>query len=244
MKIILVNDDGYKAKGLRVLAKKLSVRHDVKVVAPKSVKSGYSHAMTFGRDIIVKKRIIDNLEYYIVDGTPCDCTKFALLEVDKNVDLIVSGINDVTNVGTDVLYSGTVNAGYEAGILGYKAICVSLDAKNGYYDDLADFIVNNLDKLISLSKGEYIPSVNARLERKEQWKGVKMCYLGERRYHDYYDKRRSRYHLKGKWYTNDKDETSDVVSNCEGYVTITVGKLSYESLAPSEFEGFSDKLCW
>ena len=132
MRILIVNDDGIHAKGLLALSKKLSREHEVTVVAPDSERSASSHSITLYRPLRVKKEEMDELPgvaCYMTDGLPVDCAKLGISHILKsNVDLVVSGINHGPNMGSDILYSGTVAAALDAVIMGYSAIAVSCDA--------------------------------------------------------------------------------------------------------------------
>jgi len=129
--ILLSNDDGYLARGLRVLAEALGEFATVTVVAPDRNRSGASNSLTLDAPLRVEQ-VADNI--YFVNGTPTDCVHVAitgLLETEP--DMVVSGINHGANLGDDVLYSGTVAAAMEGRFLGLPAIAVSLvlgDAKN------------------------------------------------------------------------------------------------------------------
>jgi 5'-nucleotidase len=127
MRILLCNDDGYRAIGIQTLARHLRQGgHEVLIVAPSEERSGQSHAMTFFRPIVTHR--IDE-QTWSVEGTPADCAALALHHFlrDRQPDLVVSGINHGMNVGWDVNYSGTVGAATEAGLLGHRAIAVSVD---------------------------------------------------------------------------------------------------------------------
>jgi 5'/3'-nucleotidase len=129
--ILLSNDDGYLARGLRVLAEALGEFATVTVVAPDRNRSGASNSLTLDTPLRVEQ-VADNI--YFVNGTPTDCVHVAitgLLETEP--DMVVSGINHGANLGDDVLYSGTVAAAMEGRFLGLPAIAVSLvlgEAKN------------------------------------------------------------------------------------------------------------------
>lgn len=138
MRILVVNDDGINAKGIKTIAARLAQDHDVTVVAPDSEKSATSHSITLNRPLRVSHAEPSGLEgvlCYALDGTPVDCTKIGIAHVmEGNVDLIVSGINHGHNLGSDVIYSGTVAAALDAVIMGYPALAVSI----------ASFCPNNL----------------------------------------------------------------------------------------------------
>lgn len=114
MNILLTNDDGYTSEGLHSLLRALSKKHNIFVLAPLSQKSAVGHGITINRSMRLKK-----IEHgFALEGTPADCVKVAVYGVFKDVkfDLVVSGINDGANLGTDVFYSGTV-AGAREGLL-------------------------------------------------------------------------------------------------------------------------------
>lgn len=124
MHILLSNDDGYLAPGLRILAETLSRHHSISVVAPERNRSGASNSLTLERPLRAQRA--DNGFYY-VNGTPTDCVHLAITGLlDNEPDIVVSGINAGANMGDDVLYSGTVAAAMEGRFLGLPAIAVSM----------------------------------------------------------------------------------------------------------------------
>ena len=131
MHILVSNDDGYLARGLRVLAEALGEFARVTVVAPDRNRSGASNSLTLDSPLRVEQ-VSDNV--YFVNGTPTDCVHVAITGLlDTEPDMVVSGINHGANLGDDVLYSGTVAAAMEGRFLGLPAIAVSLvlgEAKN------------------------------------------------------------------------------------------------------------------
>ena len=129
MRILLSNDDGYQARGLRVLAEYLSDLAELTIVAPDRNRSGASNSLTL--DVPLRVEQVDANLYY-VNGTPTDCVHVAitgLLEVEP--DMVISGINHGANLGDDVLYSGTVAAAMEGRFLGFPALAVSLVLADG-----------------------------------------------------------------------------------------------------------------
>ena len=127
--ILVTNDDGITAPGLRTLIHVMNKIGEVVVVAPDSPQSGMGHAITISDTLCSKKEKIDDgpqVEYSI-SGTPADCVKFAIREIlDRKPDLCVSGINHGANSSINVIYSGTMSAAVEAGIEGIKSIGFSL----------------------------------------------------------------------------------------------------------------------
>ncbi len=124
MKILLSNDDGYHARGLRILRRTLAELADVTVVAPDRNRSGASNSLTLD----VPLRVLEiEPGLYCVQGTPTDCVHLAITGLfDFEHDMVVSGVNDGANLGDDVLYSGTVAAAIEGRFLGLPTLAVSL----------------------------------------------------------------------------------------------------------------------
>jgi 5'-nucleotidase len=128
MRVLVSNDDGVDAPGIDFLARRLSVVGEVIVVAPDRDRSGASNSLTLDQPIRVTR--LENGRYRVA-GTPTDCVHLALAGLlDKEPDIVVSGINNSANLGDDVIYSGTVSAAMEGRFLGLPAIAVSLAAKD------------------------------------------------------------------------------------------------------------------
>lgn len=129
MQILLANDDGIHAPGLRALYNELKQLGSVEVVAPAIEQSGVGHTVTYRSPLQVEE-VFDHGEHFgwAVHGSPADCVKLGILELSKNKpDLIVSGINSGSNYGINVLYSGTVAAAIEGAFFGIASIAVSLN---------------------------------------------------------------------------------------------------------------------
>lgn len=183
MKILISNDDGYLAPGIRALADELSKLGDITVVAPERDRSGASNSLTL--DSPIRANRAEN-GYYAVDGTPTDCVHLAitgLLEDDP--DIVVSGINSGANMGDDVLYSGTVAAATEGRFLGYPAIAVSLVAQSGHdvshYATAAKVVTTLMEKLDDHPlPSNTILNVNVPDLPWEEIKGIEATRLGHR----------------------------------------------------------------
>jgi 5'-nucleotidase len=180
MKILVSNDDGVYAPGIRALATEMSAIADITVVAPDRNRSGASNSLTLTRPIRVKK--LDN-GYYSVEGTPTDCVHLALTGfLDSGVDLVVSGINEGANLGDDILYSGTVAAAMEGRYLGFPAIAFSIAGENIQYYDTAAAIAR---QLVSKLRANMLPSqtilnVNIPDLPLDNIKGIEVTRLGTR----------------------------------------------------------------
>lgn len=132
MRVLLSNDDGVDAPGLRVLADHLVELGEVTVVAPDRDRSGSSNSLTLDQPVRVT-HLADGR--YRVAGTPTDCVHLALSGLlERDPDIVVSGINDSANLGDDVIYSGTVSAAMEGRFLGLPAIAVSLAGPSERHD--------------------------------------------------------------------------------------------------------------
>lgn len=146
MRILLSNDDGYRAPGLEAMASILSETDTVTVVAPERDRSGSSNSLTLERPL--RAHVAGNGFYYI-DGTPTDCVHLAITGLlEQEPDMVVSGINAGANMGDDVLYSGTVAAAMEGRFLGLPAIAVSMTSYDPrHFDTGARAIVSVIDRL-------------------------------------------------------------------------------------------------
>jgi len=125
LKILLANDDGYRAEGLRYLREVLAGIAPLTVVAPDRNRSGASHSLTL--EVPLRVQQAEPGVWYVINGTPTDCVHLAITGLFAHeFDMVVSGINDGANLGDDVLYSGTVAAAIEGRFLGLPTIAVSL----------------------------------------------------------------------------------------------------------------------
>jgi 5'-nucleotidase len=147
--ILLSNDDGYLAPGLRTLYAKLKAHPEVAkvtVVAPERNRSAASNSLTLQNPLRVFKDQVED-DIYFVTGTPTDCVHLALTGlIQEKVDLVISGINEGANMGDDVIYSGTVAAAMEGRFMGYPAISVSLNGAT-HFETAAEIILTLLARL-------------------------------------------------------------------------------------------------
>ena len=149
MRILITNDDGVFADGIRTLAEWAKTKGEVTVVAPKVEQSGKSHAIDFTRPIEIKKvDLMEGVTAYSMDSTPADCIRFAVLGMKEKYDIIFSGVNRGFNLGKDIVYSGTAGAIFEGGRLGIPGIAFStqpdsFDGAKKYLEKAYSFIVEN-----------------------------------------------------------------------------------------------------
>ncbi|SHE42078.1 MULTISPECIES: 5'/3'-nucleotidase SurE [Caloramator] len=231
MRILLTNDDGIKAEGIIALAKLLHLEHEVTVIAPDTQKSACGHSITIYRPLTVREHKIEglNCKCFSIDGTPADCVKMGINKLmEGNVDLIISGINDGLNVGTDVLYSGTVSAAIEGAIYKIPSIAVSMDRENGNinYKVAAMFIKKLLENVDVTSIGnDVVLNINVPNLEYSKIKGYKVCNLGTRIYSNIFIEKFSNeieriFEIQGKP-TDDAVENTDVCFINKGFITIT-----------------------
>ena len=180
MRILLSNDDGYRAEGLSVLADVLTASHEISVVAPERNRSGASNSLTLDRAL--RAHTSDN-GYIFVNGTPTDCVHLAITGLLKEEpDMVISGINSGANMGDDVLYSGTVAAAMEGRFLGLPAIAVSMVSfEPKHYASAARAVVQVVGHLQTHPlKQDSILNINVPDLPWDQIKGIKATRLGNR----------------------------------------------------------------
>ena len=230
MRILLTNDDGITAPGIQLLAKELRKKYEVLVVAPAQEMSASGHAITIRMPLWVKEEYVGKtfLGYSVV-GTPADCVKLGLDVLSpKRVDLVISGLNRGPNLGTDMLYSGTVSGALEGALQGVPSMAVSM---SGWGDPHYETGVHVVKFLIENFPWKGIPefralNVNVPPIEVEELKGYRLTKQSKRRYRDYFEARRdpfgnTYYWMLGEVVEDDDDPESDYLAVKEGYVSIT-----------------------
>jgi len=180
MRILISNDDGYKADGIIQLAKSLSEIAEVIVVAPSENKSAASSSLTIGKPL---KPIQIEKNVYAIDATPSDCVHLALCGfIKESIDLVVTGINFGANLGDDVIYSGTVAGAIEGRFLGLPSIAMSLASWECKHFDTAGEIAKLLVAQINKAPlaNNTIINVNVPDIPMTEIKGIKSTRLGNR----------------------------------------------------------------
>ncbi len=231
--ILVTNDDGITAPGLRALIKYMKDIGDVVVVAPDSPQSGMGHAITLDNTLYSKKMNVDISSgakaEYSCSGTPADCVKLGLQELlHRKPDICVSGINHGSNSSINVIYSGTMSAAIEAGIEGIPAIGFSLcdyswEANFEHVEAFVKQIVrealeNGIPKGVVLNVN--LPNLDAKAI-----KGIKVCRQARANWKEKFDKRtnpmgKNYYWLTGEFELLDKGEDTDEWALANGYVSV------------------------
>lgn len=198
MKILISNDDGINARGLRTLATRLAQEpgNQVYVCAPERERSATGHGLTLHKPLRVEEvNLGDKVKgAWFTTGTPSDCVKFAVgfLLQKEPPDFVLSGINAGPNLGGEILYSGTVSAAMEGAFFNIPSIAISLPGSgHRNYDVAADFIARLLPLLqaAQVMVGKTLLNINVPNVAREQIKGVAATELGVRAYNDYFEKR-------------------------------------------------------
>ena len=231
MKFLVTNDDGIYAEGLIQLAASLASLGEVTVVAPDNERSATGHAITMLYPLRVKEVKIPGLDVqaFAIDGTPADCVKLGIdLLLDERPDFVFTGINRGANLGTDVLYSGTVSAAIEGCIMGVPSAAFSLLSGIEMNYTCAGQVAADIVKLIfdnGLTANTLI-NVNIPNTGLDQLKGMKVTRLGKRRYTKNYQKREdprggTYYWLAGEIVEEYMDDDIDIEAANNNYVSIT-----------------------
>lgn len=232
--ILVSNDDGITAPGIRVLVEVMHEIGEVVVVAPNKPQSGMGHAITIGQPLRLyenKQTFAGlNLKAFECSGTPADCVKLAKHHVlkDRKPDLLVSGINHGSNSSISVIYSGTMSAAIEGAIEGLPAIGFSL-CDYGYDADFSH--TKEYVKRIALSAIENgIPkgitlNVNMPAKQEEDIKGIRICRQTIGHWGEEFDERtdpysRTYFWLTGKFINNDKGQDTDEWALQNNYISI------------------------
>jgi 5'-nucleotidase len=240
MKLLISNDDGIYALGIRALANSLAeAGHDVTVVCPDRERSATGHGLTLHQPIraeMVESIFHPSVKAWACSGTPSDCVKLALWALlDHPPDLVLSGINHGSNLGTDVLYSGTVSAAMEGVIEGIPSIAFSLTSfSSSDFQPAAAFAQSLVAQLAKQPLPELLLlNVNVPAVAVTAIAGVKVTRQGIRRYIDVFEKRLDPRGKTYYWLAGELLEEVDEVSNLselaptdvqairDNYITIT-----------------------
>lgn len=230
MTVLLTNDDGISAPGLNALYDEISKVFPVEVVAPESEQSAVGHAITIFNPLRVKKIYRkDNFFGYAVNGTPADCVKIAVKAIlKKPPQLVISGINLGANIGTNLIYSGTVSAATEATILNLPSFAISLTTRiDPDFSYAAEFALKTA-RLILKNGLPDRTSINVNIPAipKSKIAGVRVVNQGKARVIEKFDKRMdpagsTYYWMSGEMRTDEGDGNADEGTIKKNMVSIT-----------------------
>lgn len=230
-RILVTNDDGIDAQGIRLLEKTLEGIGELFVIAPREEQSGSSHSLTIGKPVHITER---DSHHIAIAGTPTDCVLLAHHSLmEKTIDLVVSGINMGYNLADDVLYSGTVAAAMEGRLLRYPAIAVSASRDLETISSRSLEFISQYSRLV-LGRGQLsLTSINLPVGEP---KGVRVTRLGKRVYKDVVTRTKD---ANGEWHLVLSGELSSV--SMEGADTEAV-ESGFISVTPLHLDltGFED----
>jgi 5'-nucleotidase len=229
-RILVCNDDGIDAPGLAALARELAALGEVSVVAPDRQQSAVGHAITMNYPLRAVPVHRDGAFFgTAVDGTPADAVKLAVRKLmPRPPDLLISGINQGSNVAINIIYSGTVSAATEGTILGIPSIAVSLASHQSTEFGEAARVARKLAVMVlerGLPPGTLL-NVNVPAVPAGEIRGVRLTHQGKSSWVDTFDVRRDPanreyYWLTGRMNVTDPDSDADVVAVRERYVSVT-----------------------
>ncbi len=249
MRILLTNDDGILAPGLMAMYRALQSLGEVHVVAPETVQSGGSHAITIRNPVLWRRVPVgDVFTGTSVEGTPADCVKLAIHAVlEHKPDLVVSGINAGLNTGIHVLYSGTVAAAIEGAIQGCPSIAVSLEIyRDMDYDAAAQIARNIIDRLLAESpQPRQVFNINIPELKPGLPKGVRVAPQSRHTMPERIEERTAPYGRKYYWLAGDFKNFGDsdgTDRQCldEGYACVTPLQFDMTDGAQLELLGKRD----
>lgn len=255
MKILISNDDGILANGIRALIEALSPCHDVYVVAPDRERSAAGHSLTLHTPLRVEEveAKYGAKRCWMTTGTPGDCVKLAInaiLAEEEKPDLVISGINHGPNLGADILYSGTVSCAMEGAMMGYPSIATSLASMRNEYEDFnfaATFIAQLLNRLDTYKiPPKTILNINVPGLDKEDISGIAITELGSRMFTDAYEKRidprgKVYYWMAGELITELEGAKTDIAAVRNNMISIT--PVTYEMTRVNIMQELETNLC-
>ncbi len=220
MRILITNDDGIQAEGLKILVEKAKKYGDILVVAPLYEQSAKSHSICVRRGIkIAESNAFPGIKAYTVDSTPADCVRYTAYGLREDFDIVFSGINCGFNLGDDIFYSGTVAGASEGALVGKKAIAFSshwqgYEGAIAYFDIVMEYIFSN--KLL-----EKANVLNVNFPRKVE--GIRIAKQGYTHYDSHFICDNGEYFQKGKPFFDLEKENvdGDVYAINHNYITIT-----------------------
>jgi 5'-nucleotidase len=237
--ILIVNDDGVTAPGIRSLIEAVYDLGEVIVVAPDSPQSGMGHAITIGKPLRLDEvNIFDDLEVkaWQSSGTPVDCVKLAHdVILHRKPDICLSGINHGSNASINVIYSGTMSAAMEAAVEGIPSAGFSLMDFNFDADfSLAKKVVREVTQrmLAERMPEHFLLNVNIPKVSEADFKGIKICRQADAKWTENFDKRkdprgRDYYWMTGKFINRDRGEDTDIEALNEGYASIVPVRIDF-----------------
>lgn len=253
VKILISNDDGIHAKGINILAQRLAQEpeHEVFVVAPDRERSATGHSLTLHKPLRTEPvEMAGQVKgAWSTTGTPSDCVKLAIMQLlPVKPDMVISGINNGPNLGSEILYSGTVAAAMEGAFLEIPSVACSLQwGEHRYFETAAEVLARLVPIFPKAHLGKHsLLNVNVPNVPLAEIQGVKLTEVGVRPYNDHFEKRtdprgRVYYWLAGVAVEGGEAETTDAWAVLHNFVSVTpVGFNMTDHSALKKMEGVSD----
>lgn len=255
MKILISNDDGIYANGIKCLTEHISKNHEVYVIAPNTERSAAGHSITLNSPLRVQELepMYGAKKCWAVSGTPGDCVKIginAILESHEKPDIVISGINHGPNLGHDIIYSGTVSCAIEAAMMNIPSVAVSLNSYKPDFEDFnfaAEFIEGLIPKLDKFKFPEKsILNINVPGIPKEDITGIVVTEMGGRMFTDNYEKRvdprgKVYYWMAGKLSKEEEPPTTDIYAIRENKISIS--PLTFNLTHSQSIDELNNVLC-
>ena len=256
MKILISNDDGIAANGIRALTEELAKYHEVYVVAPDRERSAAGHSLTLHTPLRVEE--LEGVRSgakrtWVTNGTPGDCVKLginAILSKDEQPDFVISGINHGPNLGSDILYSGTVSCAMEGAMLGVPSIAMSLASMHCEYEDFkytAKFAAALLNKLKDFKfPPKMLLNVNVPALEDDDILGIAITELGRKMFTDNYEKRvdprgKIYYWMAGELISEPVSSNTDIAAVRNNKISIT--PVTFEMTRKETMSDLNGILC-
>ena len=228
-KILITNDDGIAAPGIKALTEVMHELGEIYIIAPDSAQSGMGHAITINSTLELKHipGYLGTKNAYSCSGTPVDCVKMGVHEVMKTrPDLCVSGVNHGSNSSINVIYSGTMSAAVEGGIEGIPSIGFSLCdySWDANFENIKPFIKKIALEVLEKGLPEGV-ILNVNFPKTDNIKGIKICRQAKAAWEEEFDKRtnpmgKEYYWLTGKFVNHDHGEDTDEWALANDYISI------------------------
>lgn len=223
MNILVTNDDGIQSKGIALLIEAARAFGEVYVVAPSSQQSAVSQGLTIHEPLQIEQmdHLFADTTSYAISGKPADCIKVALEYLRFPIDMVFSGVNDGPNLGTDILYSGTVAAASEASIFNIPSVAFSTDF--GCFSIVEDELRSTISYVFEhqLPTSGRIVNVNFPLNKYRRSKGYRLTTQGMRIFSAKFRHDEGKYWQEGDWVDVHNEKNTDVTAVTEGYISIT-----------------------
>ena len=245
LNILISNDDGIQAEGIRQLVQALKDKGNIYVVAPDVQRSASSHCLSIHDNLVLTEEtdFPGATKAWKLSGTPADCVKVGydiLRKQGIDVDIVYSGINHGANLATDTVYSGTVSAAAEGVFLGLPAVAVSVcDHYPDHFEGACDLAAAVFEKALETKGRGCVVSLNAPNIPRAELKGVKTARLGTLTYHDWFEETAPNVlrYAGAPVFDRSDEPDSDVYLTRNGWATIAMVKYDlndYEGLKLAE----------